>query len=114
MLFNELLNKYYENGYYLTRNIQFIDEVVDAAFSLEIGEWTKLETSVGTHYVKRLEMDTSPWADTANSDFFSSFETTVTNEFFGQYLDSFANEVIVNEEALAQFDLKSAEVNYIF
>lgn len=107
-------DKLYKNGYYLQRNTQFIDKIVDAAFELEIGEWVKLETNVGTHYVKRIEMDKAPWTNSENDDFLSAFENTVINEFFGFYLDSFADEVVVNEDALSEFYLRTAEINYIF
>lgn len=107
-------DKLYKNGYYLTRNTQFIDEVVLAAFELEIGEWIKIESNVGTHYVKRLPMDQKPWEDNANADFFGNFVDVVINEKFGEYLDSFASEVEINEEALEEFDLRTSPVNYIF
>lgn len=107
-------DKLYKNGYYLTKNTPFIDEVVNAAFAIEVGEWVKIESTVGTHYVKRLVMDKAPWKDATNGDFLSTFETTVINEFFGSYLDSFADNVVVNEEILKEFDLRKVETNYIF
>lgn len=107
-------DKLYKNGYYLTQNTQFIDEVVQTAFELEIGEWSKIESSVGTHYVKRLVMDEKPWKNTDNSDFLAGFESAALNEIFGEYLDSFATEVTVNEEALEEFDLRTSPSTYIF
>ncbi|MBE6617760.1 MAG: hypothetical protein E7627_07490 [Ruminococcaceae bacterium] len=107
-------DKFYENGYYLTKNTQFVDEVVRAAFELEVGEWIKVESSAGTHYVMRFEMDEKPWKNSANSDFLSGFESAAINELFGEYLDSFATEVTVNEEALEEFDLRTSPFTYIF
>ncbi len=107
-------DKYYENGYYLTRNTQFVDKVVSAAFELEVGEWKKLASDVGIHYVMRLEMDQSPWKNEKNSDFFGGFTDAVLNELFGEYLDSFAPEVAVYEDVLKKFDIKSAETGHNF
>ena len=107
-------DKYYENGYYLTRDTDFIDEVVDAAFVLEVGEWVMGTSSVGTHFVMRLPMDDAPWEDEKNSDFFSGVKDTVLNELFGEYLDSFASEVVTDSETLEKFDVKSAKTGHNF
>ncbi len=107
-------DKYYENGYYLTRNTEFIDTVVSAAFNLEVGEWVKLTSNVGTHYVMRLPMDQSPWENNDNADFFGDFNDAVLNELFGEYLDSFSDEVSVNKDVLDDFDIRSAKINYNF
>ncbi|MBE6627017.1 MAG: hypothetical protein E7628_07550 [Ruminococcaceae bacterium] len=107
-------DKYYENGYYLTRNTDFVDEVVDAAFVLEVGEWVGGTSDVGTHFVMRLPMDQSPWEDEKNSDFFSGIKDTVLNKLFGEYLDSFASEVVTDSEALDKFDVKSAKTGHNF
>ncbi|MBR5253031.1 MAG: hypothetical protein IKV39_04050, partial [Clostridia bacterium] len=107
-------DKYYENGYYLTRDTDFIDEVVSAAFVLEVGEWVMGTSSVGTHFVMRLPMDDAPWEDEKNSDFFSGVKDTVLNELFGEYLDSFASEVVTDSETLEKFDVKSAKTGHNF
>ena len=107
-------DKYYENGYYLTRSTDFVDVVVDAAFGLEVGEWVKVKSEVGTHYVMRLEMDNAPWENEANSDFFGTFSDTVLNALYGEYLDSFADEVEADAEVLGGFDLSSAKAGNDF
>lgn len=107
-------DKYYENGYYLTRDTDFVDSVVEAAFNLEVGEWVKLTSSVGTHYVLRLQMDKSPWEEDENSDFFGGIKDTVLNELFGEYLDSFAAEVVTDSAVLDKFDVKSAKTGHNF
>lgn len=50
-------DKYYKNGYYISENMDFISDVTDSAMSLEVGEYKKIETDYGTHYIMRLEMD---------------------------------------------------------
>ena len=53
-------DKYYKNGYYISENMDFISDVTDSAMSLEVGEYKKIETDYGTHYIMRLEMDEKP------------------------------------------------------
>lgn len=104
----------YENGYYLTRNMDFIDDVVISAFDLEVGSYVKLESEVGTHYVMRMEMDESPWDDDKNADFFTDYDTTVSTELFTEYVASFVDEVEVNEEILAEFSVEASPTNSRF
>lgn len=107
-------DKYYENGYYLTRNIDFIREVVDAAFSLECGEWTKVESEYGTSYIKRLEMDERPWMNGSNGDFFEDFENKVREDLFKKMISEKISEVEVDEEAISKYTVEESSVNNRF
>ena len=107
-------DKLYANGYYFKQNTDFIPEVVSAAFSLEVGKWKKIESEYGTHYVMRLEMDESPWADDANSDFFNGFEDALTTSKFTEIVNSKKADVTVNDEALEKFSLRESPTNYKF
>ncbi|MBQ8401196.1 MAG: peptidylprolyl isomerase, partial [Clostridia bacterium] len=107
-------DKYYENGYYLTKTTDFIDEVVDAAFSLETGEYEKVRSDYGTHYVYRIPLDETPWRSEANTDFFETFDTTLSSELFVEYVRSFLTEVQVDREALASYSVEASPVNYRF
>jgi len=107
-------DKLYANGYYFKLTTDFIPEVVDAAFSLDIGEWVKVESEYGVHYVKRLEMDEKPWADDANSDFFEGFDDALTTSKFTEIINSKKDDVTVNEEALSRFSLSDSPINYKF
>ncbi len=105
---------YYENGYYLTRDIDFIDEVVDAAFAMEIGTWLKIESDYGVHYIKRLPLVDKAYADDANSDFFPDYEETVKNALFVNYIRSFLPEVTINEDVINRYTITDSPVNYRF
>ena len=107
-------DKYYENGYYFTRSSNFITEVIDASFSLEVGEWVKFESAYGVHYVKRLEMDDSPWTNDANSDFFSSLDDTIASTFYTEIIDREKENVGENESVLKKFSLIDSPTNYRF
>jgi hypothetical protein len=107
-------DQYYPNGYYLTESTDFIPEVVEAAFSLEVGEHVRLETEYGTHYVMRMPMDDTPWANDANADFFENFDDTVGEALFIEMLDDKTDDVIVDETVLDRFSIRNAEINYRF
>lgn len=107
-------DKYYENGYYLTSSTDFVNEIVTSAFDLEIGDYIKVESDVGVHYIKRLEMDETPWSDEANADFFSGYDTTVADHLFNEYVESFLDEVVVNDEVIAKYTVEDSATNYRF
>ncbi len=104
----------YENGYYLTRTTPFIAEVVSAAFELAEGEYMKVQSDVGTHYVMRLPMDDSPWEEEANADFFTDYRSLVATALFTEYIGSLAEEVEVDEELLSEFSVEASPKNYRF
>ncbi|MBQ8641395.1 MAG: hypothetical protein IJ480_04195 [Clostridia bacterium] len=107
-------DRYYANGYYLTRTTDFVEEVVDAAFSLEIGEYTKVKSEYGTHYVLRAALDEAPWASEANADFFDTFEDSLKSELFMEYVSGYLPEVQADMEALSAYSVEASPVNYRF
>ena len=103
---------YYENGYYLTRETDFIDEVVTSAFALEIGETVRIESDYGVHYLMRLELEDYAYNDTKNADFFDGFADTVANADFLTMLDELIENVEVNEEEISKYSIRDAAINY--
>ena len=104
---------YYANGYYLTRETDFISEVVDAAFSLGIGETVRVKSDYGTHYLMRLELDPFAYNDTAsNADFFNGFTDKVKNDDLLRRLNELLPEVTVVEEEVKKYSIRDAAVNY--
>ena len=103
---------FYKNGYYLTRETDFIPEVVAAAFDLEIGESVKVESEYGTHYILRLEMDEKPYTNEDNADFFGTIEADAKNADFRAYLETLLPEIEVNEEEIDKYSIRDAVINY--
>jgi hypothetical protein len=103
---------FYKNGYYLTRETNFIPEVVDAAFTLRVGESVKVESDYGTHFLIRMEMDPAPYKNAENADFFSTFESDAKNADFRGYLDTLLPEVEINREEIDKYSIRDAEINY--
>ena len=115
--FEEIYKEYsedtfYQNGYYLTKETDFIPEVVEAAFTLQVGESVKVKSEYGTHYLIRLEMDREPYNNQENSDFFSTFESDAKNADFRAYLDTLLPQVEVNREEIDKYSIRDAAINY--
>ena len=107
-------DKYYANGYYLTRTTDFVSEVVSSAFELNEGEYVKIESDVGTHYIQRLAMDAAPWGNESNSDFFTDYDTVVAEALFAKYLENLLPAVELNDELLSEFSVETSSINYRF
>ena len=107
-------DKYYINGYYISENMDFIEDVTDSAMSLEVGEYKKIETDYGTHYIMRLEMDEKPWENEDNSDFFDGYDTTVGQALFADMAEEKISEVVLNEEVLGEYTMADSAINYRF
>ena len=107
-------DKYYKNGYYISENMDFIADVTDSAMSLEVGEYKKIETDYGTHYIMRLEMDEKPWENEDNSDFFDGYDTTVGPALFADMAEAKISEVVLNEEVLGEYTMADSAINYRF
>ena len=107
-------DKYYKNGYYISENMDFIEDVTDSAMSLEVGEYKKIETDYGTHYIMRLEMDEKPWENEDNSDFFDGYDTTVGQALFADMAEEKISEVVLNEDVLGEYTMADSAINYRF
>lgn len=107
-------DKNYSDGYYLYKGISFIDEVVDAAFELNEGEYRKVESDYGTHFVVRIPMSDKPYNNEANEDFFGNFEKNLKKKLFVDYASSFTDDVIVYEDAIADIKLSEVPANSIY
>lgn len=107
-------DQYYTNGYYLTAKTDFIEEVEASAFDLAVGEYAKVESDYGTHYILRMELDEKPWENEANADFFDTFEDDVKYKLFVEYIGQYLPDVVKNEEKLAEYSVRDSAVNYRF
>lgn len=101
----------YPNGYYFTRTSQYADGVIDAAFGLDIGEFTTVESEYGIHIIKRLPLEDKGYSLSANADFFTDFEENLVTDLFTARLSAYEKDIKVNEELLAKYDVKSSVPN---
>ena len=104
-------SKTYPNGYYLTKSSVYVDEVIEAAFSLGENEFTMVESEYGIHIVKRLPLDDKGYSSATNEDFFSDFEETLETEVFTARLSKYEDKIKTDEELLSKYDVKSSVAN---
>ncbi len=107
-------DQYYADGYYLTRDMDFIEGVVSSAFSMEIGEWTKVESDVGVHYILRMPLGEKPWADESCADFFPDYDETVSTALFTDMLDELREGIEYDEETLSSYTVQDSPMNTRF
>jgi len=107
-------DKYYSEGYYLTRNMDFVEGVVRSAFDMEIGEWTKVESNVGVHYIKRLPLGDKPWADENCADFFPDYDEDVSSALFTDLLDGMMDQIEYNDALLSGYSVEKSPMNSRF
>ena len=99
-------DQYYPNGYYLTRTIDYIPEVVSAAYELAIGEITRVDSSYGTHFLMRLPLDEGAYNNSENADFFTDFEDSLKDKLFMAYIESYLPEVSVDYDILSKYSIE--------
>ncbi|MBQ8275174.1 MAG: peptidylprolyl isomerase [Clostridia bacterium] len=102
----------YPNGYYFTQTSTYVDEIIDAAFSMEVGEWDYVQSDLGYHIIKRLELAPKAYASSLDADFFTDFEENVEMEAFTRILAPYVERIEVNEDVAANYSLKTVMANY--
>ncbi|MGB4466345.1 MAG: hypothetical protein WBI55_09580 [Eubacteriales bacterium] len=105
-------DKYYEKGYYISSDTKFITEVVTAAFKIEVGEWTKVETQYGVHFIKRYAMGEAPWNDKTYADFFIDFEDKLKEYLFTKMLGEITDKITVYSDATSKIKLRDVKPSY--
>ncbi len=107
--------KAYDNGYYLSASTTGLPtELITNAFKTEIGETATFKSQYGTHIIMRLEMDSAPYENEANSDFFEDFTDAVYENTFMEYIRSYFDKIEINTEVLSSYSIRDALPNYSF
>ena len=110
---DEAASTYYENGFYLSEKSDYpVTEVTKAALSLAVGEWTRVESDYGIHFVSRLPLDEEGYANKDNSDWFSTFDSDVAMTEFDKVVLAAIDEVNVNEKNKSKWTIENVKYNY--
>ncbi len=105
----------YKDGYFVTKNSAFLPtELIEKAFEMTDGEVAKIDSEIGIHIIKRENLIDGAYADSNNAVFFSEFESTIKNMKMSEYLSALTDDVIVNEDVIGAFDLRSCTPNYSY
>ncbi len=110
---DDTASTYYENGFYLSKNTDYpIPEVVTSSLSLPVGEWTRIESGYGIHFIARYPLDEKGYESKDNSDWFDSFDADVAMTEFDKTVLSLIDEVKVNEKNKSKWTIENIKYNY--
>lgn len=104
-------NEQYPGGYYFTKSSQYVTEVVDLAFELEVGKFAMVKSDYGIHIILREELDEGGYAASANADFFTDFEPNLVTIKLSERLSEFKDDIVVHEDVIAKYNIKNSVVN---
>lgn len=108
----DITNEEYINGYYLSDDSVYVEEVVKALDDMEVGEVRLVESEYGVHIVRRYELDKGAYDKAANKDFFSDFESSLISKIFNARLENYKKQIVIDEERLSAYCIKDANANY--
>ncbi len=110
---DEAASTHYENGFYLSLKSDYpVTEVIEASLALSVGEWTRVESDYGIHFISRLPLDEEGYSNKDNSDWFASFDSDVAMTEFDKKILSAIDEVKVNEKNKSKWTIENIKYNY--
>ncbi|MBE6606306.1 MAG: hypothetical protein E7635_04645 [Ruminococcaceae bacterium] len=105
----------YKDGYFVTSNSAFLPSpLIEKAFEMADGEIAKIDSEIGIHIIKRESLIDGAYNDSNNAVFFSEFDSTIKNMKMSEYLSALTPDVIINEDVIGAFDLRSCTPNYSY
>ena len=110
----DIASEKYPNGYYFTKTDEYVDGIIEAAFELDENEFTMIESDYGIHIIKRLPLEEKGYSAEDNADFFTNFDSTLKTEVFIAYLSQYEDKIKIDEELLAEYDVKNSIANTVY
>lgn len=105
----------YPNGVYLNKYSDYDStEVRDGVFEMEIGEIKQFTSDYGIHIVKRYELDEGAFSNDSNEGFFQDFNQDVADYLFLIKLEQYYDSIVIDEEKLAELDIKLVDPNFYY
>lgn len=107
--------KLYPDGYYVTSSSAHLPTaLIEKAFTISEGETAYIESEIGIHIIKREPLISGAYADTKNAIFFSDFENKLKTVKLSEYLSKLSPDVLLNEELLDSFSIRTCTANYSY
>ena len=111
----------YENGYYLYNDpanyasYPYLESIVEALGSMEVGEVALVESDYGYHVVMKYPVEKGSYADEDNEDWFEGFEQGLIDDLFTSLCKEYMDKVHVDEDVLATVPaMKKIGKNYYY
>ena len=113
--------KEYPNGIYITKDSEYVSDVIDAVYDMKIGEIRTVTSDFGVHIIMRYELEDDGYKKSANSDFFISTETgnyfflnDLKNQLLSNMLASHKVNITVDYSQIEGVDMKSVDPNFYY
>ncbi len=105
----------YTDGYYVTSGSGLLPTtLIEKAFEMSDGDVARIDSEIGIHIIKREPLIEGAYADTNNTAFFANFESTLESLKLTEYLAGLTSDVIVNDEVIGAFSLRTCSANYSY
>ena len=106
-------SSHYKNGFYLHEGSDYpVAEVTQASLTLKTGEWVRIESDYGIHFVMSYPLDDAAYDNKENSDWFDSFALDASLYFFDSYIKNELDKVKVNEDVKSRHTIENIKYNY--
>lgn len=104
---------------YASVNLTFMDDIAAALAELPVGGVTVVESDYGFHVVRRYEVESGAYADSALVQWFSDsaygvydFMNNLENDLFLTRLSAYAEKIGTDDDLLATVTIKQVNPNY--
>ena len=104
---------------YASVNLTFMDDIAAALAELPVGGVTVVESDFGFHVVRRYEVESGAYADSALAQWFSDsaygvydFMNNLENDLFLTRLSAYAEKIETDDDLLATVTIKQVNPNY--
>lgn len=123
----------YTGGIYMSKDSAMgtdaaLEKIYTELQSMEVGQIKLIETENNLHIVEKLELDEGAYDKTANSDFFTFYDselgqiTTFENylkeplflDYIAESLEKFSADIKIDEELLKKYKLSTVQANYYY
>ena len=125
-IFDSLVEQYNEDkgmnefpgGYYITKDTDYTEEVIDALFDMEVGEIRTVRSESGIHVLMRYKLDEGGYAKKDNVTFFVDsdgnylFMDALKEQLLDARLSTYIDKIEIKEELIEDVDMKSVGANY--
>ena len=110
---DDTASTHYENGFYLSAKTDYpVPELVTAALSLEVGEYARIESKYGIHFILKYPLDERAYEKEENADWFGDLEADAAMAQFDKIILESINEVKINEALKSKWTIENIKYNY--
>ncbi len=110
---DDTASTHYENGFYLSATTDYpVPELVTAALSLEVGEYAKIESEYGIHFILKYPLDEKAYEKEENTDWFGDLEADAAMAQFDKVILEHIGKVKVNETVKSKWTIENVKYNY--